>query len=45
MPTWLQNQLKKAYNEKNRHQIKVLNQCWFYYRSTAQSRFTNKKTI
>ncbi|RQW18432.1 MULTISPECIES: cortex morphogenetic protein CmpA [Shouchella] len=45
MPTWLQNQLKKAYSEKNRHQVKVLNQCWFYYRSTVQSRFNNKKTI
>ncbi|RSK25669.1 cortex morphogenetic protein CmpA [Bacillus sp. HMF5848] len=32
MPSWLKNQMKKAYYEKNRYQIKLLNQCWFFYR-------------
>ncbi|WP_156314850.1 cortex morphogenetic protein CmpA [Halalkalibacter wakoensis] len=32
MPTWLRQQLKRAYLEKDRYQIKVLNQCWFYYK-------------
>jgi hypothetical protein len=32
MPTWLRQQLKRAYFQKNRYQIKILNQCWFYYK-------------
>jgi hypothetical protein len=32
MPMWLRQQLQQAYLEKNRYQIKVLNQCWFYYK-------------
>ncbi|MBP0727109.1 cortex morphogenetic protein CmpA [Bacillus sp. RG28] len=31
MPNWFQAQIQKAFLEKNRHQIKILNQCWFYY--------------
>ncbi|MFC0299103.1 cortex morphogenetic protein CmpA [Geobacillus jurassicus] len=31
MPTWLKNQMRRAYYEKNREQIKLLNQCWFFY--------------
>ncbi|ALA52011.1 cortex morphogenetic protein CmpA [Shouchella clausii] len=34
MPIWLKKQLRKAYAEKNRHQLKLLNQCWFYYKAT-----------
>ncbi|MBM7588010.1 hypothetical protein JOC86_004585 [Bacillus pakistanensis] len=32
MPNWLQKQMRKAYLEKDRYQIKLLNQCWFFYR-------------
>ncbi|MED5072904.1 cortex morphogenetic protein CmpA [Anoxybacillus geothermalis] len=32
MPTWLKNQMRRAYYEKNLDQIKLLNQCWFFYR-------------
>ncbi|HZH58200.1 MAG TPA: cortex morphogenetic protein CmpA [Metabacillus sp.] len=32
MPSWLQNQMQRAFLEKNRYQIKLLNQCWFFYR-------------
>ncbi|WP_458414999.1 cortex morphogenetic protein CmpA [Schinkia sp. CFF1] len=32
MPYWLIKQLKQAYYDKNRYQIKLLNQCWFFYR-------------
>ncbi|WP_152608240.1 cortex morphogenetic protein CmpA [Halalkalibacter okhensis] len=32
MPEWLRQRLKRAYLEKDRYQIKVLNQCWFYYK-------------
>ena len=35
MPTWFQNQIKKAFYEKNRYQIKLLNQCWFFYSKKA----------
>ncbi|MFD2972973.1 cortex morphogenetic protein CmpA [Peribacillus deserti] len=32
MPKWFQNQIRKAFYEKNCYQIKLLNQCWFFYR-------------
>ncbi|WP_416829384.1 cortex morphogenetic protein CmpA [Ectobacillus polymachus] len=32
MPSWLQNQMRRAYLEKNRYRIKLLNECWFFYR-------------
>ncbi|MFC0523694.1 cortex morphogenetic protein CmpA [Pontibacillus salicampi] len=32
MPGWLKNQLMRAYLEKNTYQIKMLNQCWYFYR-------------
>ncbi|WP_307258665.1 cortex morphogenetic protein CmpA [Oikeobacillus pervagus] len=32
MPNWLQNQMRRAFHEKNRYQIKLLNQCWYFYR-------------
>ncbi|HLU22923.1 cortex morphogenetic protein CmpA [Lederbergia graminis] len=34
MPVWFQKQMKKAFLEKNRYQIKLLNQCWYFYRRT-----------
>ncbi|NHN34298.1 cortex morphogenetic protein CmpA [Paenibacillus agricola] len=35
MPQWLCNQLMKAYHNKNRRQIRLLNDCWFFYRTRA----------
>jgi hypothetical protein len=35
MPTWLQSQMQKAFYEKDRYQIKLLNQCWFFYRKNS----------
>ncbi|MFB9988120.1 cortex morphogenetic protein CmpA [Bacillus benzoevorans] len=32
MPNWLQKQIRRAFYEKNRYQVKLLNQCWFFYR-------------
>ncbi|MBM4765484.1 cortex morphogenetic protein CmpA [Bacillus sp. B15-48] len=32
MPVWFQNQMMRAFYEKDRYQIKLLNQCWFFYR-------------
>ena len=32
MPSWFKKQMQRAYLEKDRYQIKMLNQCWFFYR-------------
>ncbi|PEA09347.1 MULTISPECIES: cortex morphogenetic protein CmpA [Bacillus cereus group] len=37
MPMWLKKQMQRAYFEKNRYQIKLLNECWFYYSKIHQS--------
>ncbi|WP_209849887.1 cortex morphogenetic protein CmpA [Paenibacillus sediminis] len=31
MPQWLCNQLMRAFHKKDRYQIRLLNECWFYY--------------
>ncbi|MFD0051918.1 cortex morphogenetic protein CmpA [Actinomycetes bacterium NPDC127524] len=31
MPKWFQNQMRRAFYEKDYQQIKILNQCWFFY--------------
>ena len=31
MPNWFQNQIRKAFYEKDYYQVKMLNQCWFFY--------------
>ncbi|WP_110926402.1 cortex morphogenetic protein CmpA [Bacillus massiliglaciei] len=31
MPKWFENQIRKAFYEKDCHQVKLLNQCWFSY--------------
>ncbi|WP_089739890.1 cortex morphogenetic protein CmpA [Gracilibacillus ureilyticus] len=31
MPAWLKRQLTGAFLHKNKNQIRVLNQCWFFY--------------
>jgi hypothetical protein len=33
MPQWLSNQLMRAFQKKDCRQIRLLNDCWFYYRS------------
>ncbi|QXE02241.1 hypothetical protein SAMN05421503_2968 [Terribacillus aidingensis] len=37
MPNWLKNQLSQAFLTKNVNQLKVLNQCWFFYKRKQQS--------
>ncbi|MFD2670793.1 cortex morphogenetic protein CmpA [Marinicrinis sediminis] len=36
MPNWLCKQLEHAYRMKNLRQIKLLNDCWFFYRLSSQ---------
>ncbi|PWU68076.1 MULTISPECIES: cortex morphogenetic protein CmpA [Gracilibacillus] len=31
MPTWLKKQLTGAFLQKDKYQIRLLNQCWFFY--------------
>lgn len=31
MPVWFKNQLQRAYYQKDRYQIRLLNQCWYFY--------------
>ncbi|MWC31352.1 cortex morphogenetic protein CmpA [Paenibacillus sp. MMS18-CY102] len=33
MPQWLCNQLMRAYQKKDIRQIRLLNDCWFFYRT------------
>jgi|GEM_PF-397132 len=33
MPQWLCNQLMRAFHNKNRRQIRLLNDSWFFYRT------------
>ncbi|MBM7567376.1 cortex morphogenetic protein CmpA [Paenibacillus sacheonensis] len=33
MPQWLCNQLMRAYLKKDRRQIRLLNDCWYFYRT------------
>ncbi|WEK55012.1 MAG: cortex morphogenetic protein CmpA [Candidatus Cohnella colombiensis] len=33
MPLWLCNQLMSAFQKKDRRQICLLNDCWYYYRA------------
>ncbi|WP_152395058.1 cortex morphogenetic protein CmpA [Paenibacillus guangzhouensis] len=44
MPQWLCNQLMKAFHKKDRRQIKLLNDCWFFYsrRSVSSHEETSK---
>ncbi|WP_181350143.1 cortex morphogenetic protein CmpA [Thalassobacillus sp. CUG 92003] len=32
MPEWLRNQMSRAFYKKDKYQIKMLNQCWYFYR-------------
>ncbi|QDP39160.1 cortex morphogenetic protein CmpA [Radiobacillus deserti] len=32
MPKWFMKQMTEAFLSKNIYQIKILNQCWFFYR-------------
>ncbi|WP_139193078.1 MULTISPECIES: cortex morphogenetic protein CmpA [Anaerobacillus] len=43
MPDWLQKQIKNAFLEKNTQQIRLLNQCWFYYHRRYEPNNTHKK--
>ncbi|MEF2967111.1 cortex morphogenetic protein CmpA [Paenibacillus sp. M1] len=31
MPKWLSNQIMRAFHKRDRRQIMLLNDCWFFY--------------
>ena len=37
MPAWLCSQLQKAFRGKNIKQIRLLNDCWYFYRASLDS--------
>ncbi|MGM9931170.1 MULTISPECIES: cortex morphogenetic protein CmpA [Bacillaceae] len=37
MPLWLQNQIQRAFYEKDSKQILLLNQCWYFYKKSIAS--------
>ncbi|TCZ76670.1 cortex morphogenetic protein CmpA [Paenibacillus albiflavus] len=44
MPQWLCNQLMRAYLTKNRKQIRLLNDSWFFYRTRLLTKGQHKET-
>ena len=38
MPQWLSNQLQRAFQRKDRRQIRYLNDCWFFYRHNKREK-------
>lgn len=37
MPQWLQNQLSRAFLRKDKRNLRMLNDCWFFYAVPARS--------
>jgi len=44
MPQWLCNQLMSAFQKKDRRQIRLLNDCWFYYRGKPDKSKATKES-
>ncbi|HZG76348.1 MAG TPA: cortex morphogenetic protein CmpA [Paenibacillus sp.] len=42
MPQWLLNQMMRAYRKKDRRQIRLLNDCWFFYRTKEDQDSTHR---
>ncbi|WP_113867770.1 cortex morphogenetic protein CmpA [Paraliobacillus ryukyuensis] len=38
MPNWFKKQMVAAFYAKNKSQIKMLNQCWFFYKERRISK-------
>ncbi|OXM13138.1 cortex morphogenetic protein CmpA [Paenibacillus herberti] len=48
MPQWLSNQLMRAFQQKDLRQVRLLNDCWFFYRTkedAKQSRLTAQQDL
>ncbi|ASS66750.1 MULTISPECIES: cortex morphogenetic protein CmpA [Paenibacillus] len=44
MPQWLSSQLMRAFQQKDLRQIRLLNDCWFIYR-TKEPRDDSATTV
>jgi hypothetical protein len=49
MPMWLQNQLKRAFERKDLRNLRMLNDCWFFYtvrnQNTSQMEMSDASRI
>lgn len=45
MPQWLRNQLMKAFLSRDSKQIRLLNDCWYYYRAQQYYSSREKESI
>lgn len=45
MPQWLCSQLMRAFQQKDLRQIRLLNECWFYYQTRQSSDNSATTTI
>ncbi|MGG4555254.1 cortex morphogenetic protein CmpA [Paenibacillus sp. FSL W8-0186] len=43
MPNWLSNQMMRAFHKKDRRQIRLLNDCWFFYYSRRKDNNENNQ--
>lgn len=43
MPYWLKKQLRQAFLQKNRYQILVLNDCWYFYKKLMKENEVNNE--
>jgi hypothetical protein len=37
MPIWLQNQLMRAFMRRDKRNLRMLNDCWFFYRDKTDA--------
>ncbi|WP_110945328.1 cortex morphogenetic protein CmpA [Paenibacillus phocaensis] len=45
MPNWLSNQIMRAFNKRDRRQIRLLNDCWFFYYSRRTTHTDNTNSM
>ncbi|MBH5319164.1 cortex morphogenetic protein CmpA [Paenibacillus sp. GSMTC-2017] len=45
MPQWLCNQMMRAFHQKDRKQIKLLNDCWYFYRTKQSPKEQGTETV
>lgn len=44
LPKWLSNQMMRAFLKRDRRQIRLLNDCWFFYYNRREADIESGKT-
>lgn len=44
MPYWLERQLRRAFLNKDRRQVRILNDCWYLYQETYKPNYSERHT-